>query len=212
MNSRPTTLILAVFLAAGLSARPADAATFAPDAPPAPSLQAVAGGFSPFGSASWRDWELERPHAFLLGGFALISAGWPSGSGWTLGGGGEFPMAGGWGLVPRVHVGGADTDGSGTFLMTRLSLDGRLNSMRGSTIYYTEAGIGITFADHPAESSDPFTGRREQQQDASATFVLVTGLRSDPNQGPAFLIEFLAGFGAGRPATNSLELMVGVEL
>ena len=184
-----------------------------PDAPRARSIVAPARAW--FGGGSER-WAPERPHVFLAGGYALISTeslvnAWLL-PGWNATGGVELPVGKSWTLVPRVHFSGANGDNTGNILWARLALDGRLSTSRGGVITYYEAGPGFGVIDSPVSvTGADFSSHSEQRTSGTPFLQIVSGLRGDPDQAPAFMTEliFVLGLGAERPGT--LEWVVGIE-
>jgi hypothetical protein len=170
----------------------------------------------PFGeSRSFEPWRGMGPHVFLLGGISIVFADLPvSGGGWTMSGGGEFPMPAGWSLVPRASLGSADGS-AGTFWMGRAGLDGRLNWQRGGVLSYVEAGPAIAVQDYPVYEGvspvNPFAPSTRQKTDVSPALQFAFGARGDPNLGKVFVLEFLDTIETGSNAVSSFEVLVGVE-
>ncbi len=170
---------------------------------------------TPYGNwgSSFERWSPTRPHGFVLGGLSFLGVDLPGGTGWTLTGGGEMPMSdGAWTLVPRVSLSGAGTDYSGTLFLGRATLDGRLTNERGGILYHTEAGVGVGLVDRPIQVWDSYLEPPRVQQTTKGAFVFqfVQGMRSDPERGNGFVIEFLFAIGSGHDSISALELAAGV--
>lgn len=70
----------------------------------------------------------------------------------------------------------------------------------------------MSVLDGPVSVTNPdFTSHLEQRWSGAPFFQAIGGLRGDPDQGPAFMIEFTGAFGLGVERPVALELVAGVE-
>lgn len=169
-----------------------------------------------FGGGSSERWVPERRHFFLAAGYAvvtsysLVNAFWLDG--WSATAGGEFPIGQSWTLVPRFHLSSASGQYTGDIVWARLALDGRLSSSRGGLLSYHEAGLGMGVVSSPVSETDAsFNSHLRQVASGTPFLQIVTGLRGNPDEVPAFMIELVIALGLGSERPGAFELAAGIE-
>ena len=146
---------------------------------------------------------------FLLGGLGFWSdSSELLSSSWGVGGGVTLPVNT-WSVVPRLDwEGGSDEYASGW--MVRSTLGGRVPTGIGSRHTYLEGGIGIAHFETTVRGE---SGSGRQSRVHSGTrpcFELASGLTSDPDARPGFILEAQTVFANGSDAPSVLLGRVGI--